>query len=215
VSETEQEIAEQMGDDEELASEDESTETGEDTERELGTPTEDVAAAPRSQAEIEAVTKKLEAEAVRHEKRLREIMGEDFGLLVPSPVDWTPGYIFNVPGMLPAPEQVAALHALLGDAHSIDLEPALDAEACDACHAFGEVLTGSRKPGQETKPCSACGGTGWKPKIAPPAPVPIVGSFPTTTGTEQAAPNQFQVADRWGRPFGHPHYNMEPAQVGG
>jgi hypothetical protein len=142
-------------------------------------------------------------------------MGEDFGLLVPSPVDWTPGFIFNAPGMLPAPEQVQALHALLGDAHSIELQPALDAEACDACHAFGEVLTGSKKPGQETKPCSACGGTGWKPKMAPPAPVPIVGSFPTTTTTDQAAPNQLQVADRWGRPFGHPHYNMEPAQVSG
>jgi hypothetical protein len=133
---------------------------------------------------------------------------------VPSPIDWTPGFLFAVPGMLPGPEQIAALHEILGDAQHIDLQPATDAEACTACNALGEVLTGSRKPGQETKPCSACNGVGWKTRMATPIQPPNVTQFPQQPAQPDAAPNQFPVADRWGRPVGHPHYNMEPAFVG-
>lgn len=203
----EAEIAEEMGEDDRVLEVD--TETGEIIEADAEAP-----AAPRSQAEIDALTKKLEAEAQRHEKRLREIMGEDFALLVANPTDWTPGYIFNVPEMHPTPEAVAALHAILGEAPAFELKEATDAQACDACNAIGDVLTGSKKPGQETKPCPACGGTGWKPKLVAAEPPAHVQQFPTAPNTTVSAPNQFQVADRWGRPAGHPHYNMEPAAVG-
>jgi hypothetical protein len=169
---------------------------------------------PRSQQEIDALADRLRKESDRHAKRVEEIMGDDFALLVPNPTDWTPGYIFNVPPMHPTPEQVAELHALLGDSSQLELQDAEDAEGCDKCSALGEVRTGSRKPGQETKPCIACNGSGWRTKslpMQPLAPVPQIGNGYTAT---DAAPNQFQVADRYGRPFGHPHYNLEPANVG-
>lgn len=214
MSELEEEIAEEMGDDHGVP-EGIDPETGEIIEPD-GEPeaAAEAAPAPRSQKEIEQSAKKLEAEAERHAKRVAEIMGDDFSLLVPSPVDWTPGYIFNVPEMHPSPDQVAELHALLGGSSPIDLKAATDAEACPDCNAIGDVLTGSRKPGQETKPCPACGGTGWKPKIALAPQTATVYDYSQNTAAAGIPPNQIQVADRFGRPFGHPHYNLDPAQVG-
>lgn len=214
MSEIEQEIAEEMGDD---AADDQADRSDDETQgdeaREEAQP-EAVTDAPRSQKEIDALNAKLEAEAVRHDKRVREIMGDDYALLVPSPVDWTPGYIFNVPPMHPAPEQVAELHAILGGAPPVELLPASDAQACEACNALGEVLTGSRKPGQETKLCSACTGTGWTTKAAPLVSVAQHPGFSNGGQTQPVEPNTLQVADRWGRPVGHPHYGLEPAFVG-
>lgn len=214
MSDIELEIAEEMGEDD---APDESGTDGSPDDGDGGaadSPGDEAAPPPRSQAEIDALTKKLKAEAARHEKRVSEIMGEDFALLVPSPVDWTPGYLFNVPEMHPSPKAVAELHALLGGATPVELRPATDAEACEACNALGEVLTGSRKPGQETKPCVACGGTGWKPKAAPLAPVQPIQTFAGSNDAQPVQPNTMQVADRWGRPVGHPHYGLEPAFVG-
>lgn len=214
MSDLEEEIAAEMGEDDELEP-GEAAEGPVEGDADTGADaTADGPPAPRSQKEIDALTEKLQREAERHAKRVEEIMGEDFALLVPSPVDWTPGYIFNVPQMHPAPEQVAELHALLGHAAPVELKEATDAEACPDCSALGEVLTGSRKPGQETKPCSACNGTGWKVKLAMPIPAPAPVTYSNGAATTPGTPNQFQVADRWGRPFGHPHYNLEPAQVG-
>lgn len=214
MSTTEEQIAEEMSDDAGVP-EGIDPETGEIlAEPETREPEAFDAPAPRSQKEIDALTKRLEAEAERHTKRVAEIMGDDFALLVPNPTDWTPGFIFNVPEMHPTPEAVAELRALLGGAAPLELREAEDAEGCGKCNALGEVLTGSRKPGQETKPCTACTGTGWRTKAAPlQVPLQVVSNDNGTVYTP-AQPNQFQVADRWGRPFGHPHYNIEPASVG-
>lgn len=170
--------------------------------------------APRSQQEIEALNAKLNREAEAHAKRVEKIMGDDFQLLVPNPTDWTPGFIFNVPEMHPTPEAVAELHAILGHAPQIELREAEDAEGCDKCNAIGDVLTGSRKPGQETKPCVGCGGTGWKTKVQMPAPPQQPTVYANGGTANPSVPNQFQVADRWGRQYGHPHYGLEPALVG-
>jgi hypothetical protein len=214
VSEIEQEIAEEMGDDQGVP-EGIDPETGEIIEHD-GEPeaASEAAPAPRSQKEIEASAKKLEAEAERHAKRVAEIMGDDFSLLVPSPVDWTPGFIFNVPEMHPAPEQVAELHAIVGQSAPLELRDAEDAEGCEKCNALGEVLTGSRKPGQETKPCTACTGTGWRTKALPLAQVSPIDYSVNANTTGTLPPNQPIAADRWGRQYGHPHYGLEPAQVG-
>jgi hypothetical protein len=213
MSDEEDKIAAEMTPDTEGAPDDAATSPVEGDAEAVAPLAVEGAPAPRSQEEIEALTTKLNREAEAHAKRVEKIMGDDFALLVPNPTDWTPGFIFNVPEMHPTPEQVAALHELLGEGPQVELLPAEDAEGCDKCNALGEVLTGSRKPGQQTKPCSGCNGVGWKTRLQMPVPVaqPTVYQNGSTTTTSQ--PNQFQVADRWGRPFGHPHYNLEPAAV--
>lgn len=60
------------------------------------------------------------------------------------------------------------------DAPAPELVVAEDAEPCPKCNAFGLTLTGSKQPGQETKPCAGCGGRGWREKIVPlPPPVAL------------------------------------------
>jgi hypothetical protein len=215
MSDDETRIAEEMTPDDDEAQPGEAQPDEPEVEQEDGEHSQKVSDAPRSQKEIEALNRKLDAEAERHAKRVAEIMGDDFALLVPSPIDWTPGFIFGVEGMLPAPSQLEALDAILGRATAPDLKAAKDAQACEACNAIGDVLTGSRKEGQITKPCTSCGGTGWVPKLAEAPPSQIVSNVAMYTNTETNQPNQFQVADRWGRPVGHPHYGLEPAYVGG
>lgn len=203
----EAQIAEEMGDEETTVTVD--TETGEIIE-DAGS---DEPAA-LSQADIEKRMKSLDKEAERHTKAVARIMGDDFELLAPSPVDWTPGFIFNIPEMLPSPEAVDALLALLGRSDARDLKPAPDAEPCSTCNAWGIVLTGSKAPGQETKPCSDCTGNGWKTKVAPLAPVTTF-DYATNAGTVPLQPNQpIQAADQWGRQAGHPHYGLNPASIG-
>jgi len=214
MSELEEEIAEEMGADNGVP-ENVDPETGEILEPEgepeaIAEPTPP----PPTEKEIEARMRALEKQAVKHAAAVEKIMGDDFSMLVPSPVDWTPGFIFNVPGMQPSPEQVGELHALLGQSAPMELREAEDAEGCDKCNALGEVLTGSRKPGQETKPCTACTGTGWRTKALPLAQVSQIDYSVNATNTGVVTPNQPIVADRWGRQYGHPHYGLEPANVG-
>jgi hypothetical protein len=170
--------------------------------------------AARSQKEIDALTRKLEAEAERHTKRVRELMGEDFAFLVPNPTDWTPGFIFNVPEMHPTPDQVAALDALLGRESEEDFLDAEDAEACDKCNARGQTKTGSQVAGQKTKPCAKCSGTGWVQKFLPLAPPPAQPQTYSYANGTQLTPETYQVKDSWGRSVGHPHFGLEPASVG-
>lgn len=213
MSDVEQQIAEEMGDDE-SAPEEATTADGDGQDGETGQAEAEAAPpAPRTQKEIEAIQRALEKEAERHDKRVREIMGDDYAMLVPSPVDWTPGYIFNVEGMRPDDEALAVLDAIIGREAGADFLPAEDAQPCEKCGALGRTLTGSRVQGQETKPCSTCSGSGWVPKLAlPQVPAPAMVYGNGNTGNP-VAPNQVAVADRWGRPSGHPHYGLEPALV--
>jgi hypothetical protein len=213
MSTTEDDLAAEMtpDDDDELeAEEGEELARAEDAHAEAGREP----AAGRSQKEIEQLTRKLEAEAERHAKRVRELMGEDFAFLVPNPTDWTPGFIFNVPEMLPAPDQVAALDAILGRESDDDFLDADDAEACDKCNARGQTKTGSRVAGQKTKPCGKCNGTGWVSRMLPIAPpVPYV-QYQSPPNGVPMSPETYQVKDSWGRSVGHPHFGLEPASVG-
>jgi len=213
VSDIESEIAEEMGEELEAPTdgnqEGESEGDAEQADAHAGI----VAPAPRSQKEIDAVQDKLAKEAERHARRVEEIMGDDFGFLVPNPTDWTPGFIFNIPEMHPQPEQVAELHALLGQSAPLELREAEDAEGCDKCNALGEVLTGSRKPGQETKPCSACSGTGWRTKLREVASVASLTNPVMPNGGAIPSPETYQVKDSWGRPSGHPHFGIDPVAI--
>lgn len=214
MSTTEEQIVQEMEEDTDVPA-NVDPETGEilepDAEQQAQT---EEAAAPRSQKEIDQLTKRLESEADRHAKRVAEIMGDDFALLVPSPVDWTPGFIFNVPEMHPTPEAVAALHALLGEVPPADYPDDPGRQACDVCLGTSKLKTGSLDPNEGALPCRFCMGHGWigegNPKVQPLQLVPPVAS---ENGAQQQ-PNALQVADRWGRPFGHPHYGLEPAYVG-
>lgn len=200
--------------DDELADDAEPNEEPEPIEPPEPAGDEEPASTALSQKQIEQRMKKIDAEAERHARRVEEIMGDDFSLLIPNPVDWTPGYVFN-PAVMPLPpEAVAALQELLGLAVDAELQEDDQRERCPKCLGLGNLRTGSRVPDQAVLPCSGCNGNGWKTKLheagTPPLPAAYALGQPTTGGNPPLTP----VADRWGRPFGHPHYNLDPAQIG-
>lgn len=168
---------------------------------------------PLTQQQIEARMRKLEAQAARHRAKVAEIMGDDIDQLVASPLDWplAPGFVFPALGF--DPDQLAAVDSLLGRGATADLKPAPDAEACPDCNALGDVLTGSRKEGQVTKMCPSCAGSGWRPKMQTPQPVAPQTYGGNGANTLPQMPAGLNVADTWGRPFGHRDYGIDPRNV--
>jgi hypothetical protein len=82
---------------------------------------------------------------------------------------------------------------------SVPLTLAEDAEACEACGAYGEVLTGSKNPQQMVKPCSRCGGRGWHEKVLPP---PAILPVANTTPAEPAQLAGIMIPGRGFIPYG-------------
>lgn len=121
------------------------------------------AAGAQTAADIEKLYKKLAKSAETWRNRVHAIMGDDADELVPCELceqdipgfHW-PAAIMNatdpVQGAL-----IEALRLLGEDGMRQDPENA----RCDFCNGVGEVLTGSRKPGYETKSCPSCGGAGF------------------------------------------------------
>lgn len=118
---------------------------------------------PDSQAQMEEIGKKLDGLTKHVARRMSEILGEsanDFEECELCTYWNTPGWRFKGP----LPEAVTdALRAALGE-HSADAWKADEySRACDKCNGIGQVLTGSKAPGQETIQCIKCHGMGWVP----------------------------------------------------
>ena len=97
----------------------------------------------------------------------------------------------------------------------IPLQAAPDKAMCDECDGYGEVLTGSRAPHGMVAPCSKCAGNGWV-MVARSTPLAAAmdGSVPVPPASPPAAPTA-SAPDAWGRPAGHVHWGVPPAQVQG
>ncbi len=93
----------------------------------------------------------------------------------------------------------------------VPLLSAPDKEMCPECDGYGEVLSGSKAPHAAITGCSKCSGAGWV--IVPRAePVGVHMSPPITS---VPPPSLEGVPDAWGRPFGHQHWGVHPAQIPG
>jgi hypothetical protein len=153
-------------------------------------------AQPMSEREAEKGAKRLEAEAERHGKRVREIMGDDFDALLPCPACFTPGYVLPPGTVEYEPEQQAALLALAGVEQGPALKQDPNAVACEACDGLGFLATGSRREGYTESACSKCGGQGWHAKelpgqaAPPPPPVYPQPAFPPPPSNGPGSPPQ-------------------------
>jgi hypothetical protein len=84
---------------------------------------------------------------------------------------------------------------------------------CDRCNGWGELDYPTRNPHMERQMCPSCTGNGYvlvaseQQTVVSIQPLP---SFPTAqlSGAVASTGN-----DQWGRPPGHPHYNLDPAAV--
>jgi hypothetical protein len=94
-----------------------------------------------------------------------------------------------------------------------DYKAATDKETCAECDGWGQVLTGSKTAGGKLWQCARCGGSGFIVK-GQPGPAPTY--FPEQPAVPNAAPMPeatVGVPDAWGRPAGHPHWGVSPANV--
>lgn len=153
--------------------EDEAEQAAEDERNAEREDTQAAGAETKSQKEIEAMQTKLDAEAQRHDKRVREILGDEIAVFVPCPIDHTPGYVMHVAGM-PMPDDVrAAIASLWGEEAFPDYLSDPTTETCATCGGWGETLSGGKGGNRALKVCSGCGGNGWMTKTTPVVLAPL------------------------------------------
>jgi hypothetical protein len=140
---------------------DDEAESGDEAEQESQAVQDEKALAKRDQ--------KLDAENVRHAKRVSEIMEEGAVDLIPCPVcmDGIAGWVYSPDVQALSEDAVLRLRQLIGLSGLDGITQATFAAQCPACDGNGEVRTGSRVPGYETTTCERCKKTGWIRTDAP------------------------------------------------
>lgn len=129
-------------------------------------------------------------------------------------------------GALPELPPLGASMTLVEDEGVLSLafEPPADAKQypkakdkapCDWCEAEGMVDTGSKNPHARVMPCSKCSGNGWV-TVPVAEPAPALPSTPAVAPVQASVGNGMEgVVDSWGRPWGHQHFGVPPAQITG
>lgn len=95
------------------------------------------------------------------------------------------------------------------------LKYAPDKQMCDWCDGEGKTLTYAKAEHSKVGPCGKCQGNGWVTVAVDagqvtPQPMTLAPAPPTATGQAEPMPN-----DAWGRPYGHQHWGVPPAQIPG
>lgn len=167
------------------------------------------------QARLKKISSQMDGEDKRHEKRYREILGDDFGMYAPCPLCQLAGYAFTWPPGTMGEEQRAAVAIVLGESGATEYQPAPWAEKCTACDGLGEVLSGALTQHGRLITCRACESRGWVEKREPVVPLVSVPQLGAPQTPQPVYPISNDGPDRWDRPPGHPHYGIEPKYVVG
>jgi hypothetical protein len=164
---------------------------------------------PRAANNMEASLRKLDNEAERHAKRIREIMGEDADALVQCelcPPNFG-GWRFDGS---PTEEVTKRVRVAIGLPDVSNFAMSATEKPCDDCRGLGKVRTGSLVPGRETVTCDACAGKGYvgsRPRLntdTPEAPPP-----PPENGAPPAYDDGIR-RDMFGTPEGDPDFEKLP-----
>jgi hypothetical protein len=169
--------------------------------------------APPTAKELETLGRKIDAENERHAKRLQELYGAMWADLNPCPLCDGEGHTAPIPLEQRDPAQVEAVHAALGEHEQPELMPMEGVERCPKCDGWGHVESPSRNEENRIKPCLECQTRGYR-EVMPGAvnyPMPVAVPAPYANGTNP--PAVVGQLDNWNRPFGHPHYGIEPSLV--
>ena len=210
----EEDIAEQMGDDDDQAADDD--------EDALHSPEgELVAPAPSafSEKDIEKGFKTVEGRFKTYSAAVTQAFPEGFHNLAGCPlcIGYIPGFV-NIEQAGALPDEVTAIvKQFIGIAREVEYPEAPNIETCRVCQGYGKTKTGSRVPGNETTTCTNCKGFGYYPPPATGdggAPVADTGHHPVDVPA--AAVVQADV-DNWGEPKilpdgrANPNYGKQPA----
>lgn len=103
---------------------------------------------PEARMPTDAERRAFERELTRHEKAVAKFVGADWKHYKACDLCGGVGFV---------PEQVEPPPEVMRDP---------DAIVCDACNGWGRRLTGSLAEGNESIPCTVCGGAGWRDRRA-------------------------------------------------
>jgi hypothetical protein len=152
---------------------------------------------------------RLAAEAERHAKRIREILGDDAESLVAcelcSPIFG--GWRFDV---APSEEQAIRVRQVLGLPDLSNYAMSATERLCDDCRGLGKVRTGSMVQGRESVTCDACAGKGYvpsRPRLN--TEEPVAEPVEVENGTHAYIADGVK-RDMFGTPEGDPDYGKLP-----
>lgn len=168
---------------------------------------------PWDEREAEARAKRWDKARDKHMGEARKADEYRYNLSAVCPLCEGHGLMFTPSN----PEEQAQLRAfilaLVGGTTAEELKPHPRFHRCDTCDGQGRVYTGSHVDGQDALPCPDCNGQGHSGGATPGLPTPLPLPTPATPTPPPAAEQERIGPDAWGRPPGHPHYGLLPAQV--
>jgi len=134
--------------------------------------------------------RKLERELRRHEKAMRELLGDGWQDMQPCPECATAGFVpSGWKPMLPVPEAIE----------------------CPGCNGYGLRITHSRREGNETEMCFDCQGRGWTDRRSLEA-AQAAASYQAIVSQQPPQPEQppqprwNAMTQTWETPDGQPIY---------
>jgi hypothetical protein len=169
---------------------------------------------PVTEARIREIQRKTNAEDERHEKRLREIMGDLFEGYEPCPLCLSSGFLMPFPPGAFDPEQARAVELAMGAGESVPRKKHPTKVRCEACDGWGELDTDSRRPEYARDACLVCNGFGTVDSALQSSEGQLVTPAQWTPPPAYEPTPPPPNADGWGRPMGHPHWGVPPSQVG-
>ena len=168
---------------------------------------------PSTPEQAEARQASWDRERDRHMRELEKRDDYRYALSNVCPLCEGHGLLYEPQNAAEAAQMRGAILAIVGETTPEELHAHPDYHRCETCDGYGKVYTGSRVGGQEALNCPSCNGMG---HTGGRAAAPVA-ALPTPTPAAPAGvPPEEQARignDAWGRPPGHPHYGLVPAQV--
>lgn len=197
---------------------DDETAEAEEHEHEQAEQEQQEASQPKSEKDIERALKAVERAGTTYRNAIGRAMGEDAQALLPCPRCNAPvaGMVFPVEVAPVDDETREAVLASIGEgaAAGPPLQDAKGVETCPVCQGHGQLKYPTLNPHVTTQMCPRCGGQGYVNKDEPQAQTNVYTPEAWQPAAGATGTNDYNLPDSWGRPQGHPHYGIAPANVG-
>lgn len=168
---------------------------------------------PQSEKEMEKRQKAWDAERDRHMEKAQAADDYRYSVSVICPLCEGHGLMYEPQTPEEGAQMRSFLLSLVGETTPEELHDHPNYHRCDTCDGYGKVRTGSRVANQEALNCPDCNGQGHTGGKSAVVPMPTAVPTPTTGPNVDVAEQERIGNDAWGRPPGHPHYGLLPAQV--
>ena len=163
----------------------------------------------------EALGKKLDQADKTQARAVERIAAEYDQDTVPCPicerVDIAPRLVAKIAG-IPA-EGWQQIMSLGGVEPKPPRKMAKGVIGCEACNTYGTLDYPTLSEHMKEQTCPVCAGNGYVPETQEQQTVVSIQPLPSFPTAQVPGAVALTGNDQWGRPPGHPHYNLDPAAV--